>query len=64
MKKKEYLKKGIENILIAATIIAAIIMGGMVDNMSCPIRYMMIPGSVIIANVIILIKYGKIMNED
>lgn len=59
MKKRLYLKKWLQNTLIIITLLAAVIMAGMVDNLECPTSYLNIPGLIITINCIIIYKYGR-----
>lgn len=59
MKKRLYLKKWLQNTLIIISLLAGVIMGGMVDNLECPTSYLIIPLSIMIINFIILYKYGR-----
>ena len=62
--KRTYLKGWLENTLIAITILAVVIMGGIVDKIETPIIYMLPFEIVIVVNVIILMKYSKLVNKD
>lgn len=62
--KRTYLKGWLENTLIATTILAVVIMGGIVDKIETPIIYMLPFEIVIVVNVIILMKYSKLVNKD
>ena len=62
--KRTYLKGWLENTLIAITMLAVMIMGGIADNIETPTIHMLPFAIIIVINVIILMKYSKLVNKD
>lgn len=59
MKTRLYLKKKYQNILIAIMFIAAMVTGGMVDNLNTPTSHLIAPLSIVLGISIVLIRFGK-----